>query len=52
MTETEKMERHITSIKRLGEVLHKSIGGNYHAISVQLGREFESSRDGCVARRD
>jgi hypothetical protein len=40
MRETEKMEKHITSIRRLGEVLHKSIGSNYHAISLQLGGEF------------
>lgn len=40
MTETEKMEKHITSIRRLGEVLHKSIGSNYHAISLRLGGEF------------
>lgn len=40
MTETEKMEKHITSIRRLGEVLHKSIGSDYHAISLQLGGEF------------
>jgi hypothetical protein len=40
MTETEKMETHITSTRRLGEVLHKSIGSNYHAISLQLGGEF------------
>jgi hypothetical protein len=49
MTETEKMEKHITSIRRLGEVLHKSIGSNYHAISLQL---VASSRDGCVTKRD
>lgn len=40
MTETEKMERHITSIKRPGEVLHTSIGSAYHAISLQLRGEF------------
>jgi hypothetical protein len=40
MTEIEKMERHITSIKRLGEVLHTSIGSDYHAISLQLRGEF------------
>jgi hypothetical protein len=40
MTETEKMEKHITSLRRLGEVLHKSIGSEYHAISLQLGGGF------------
>lgn len=40
MTKTDKMERHITSIRRLGEVLHKSIGSDYHAISLQLGGDF------------
>ena len=40
MTDREKMERHITSIKRLGEVLHKSIGSDYHAIALQLRGEF------------
>jgi hypothetical protein len=40
MTETEKMERHITSIRRFREVLHKSIGSDYHAISLQLRGEF------------
>ncbi|HEX2662366.1 MAG TPA: hypothetical protein VHM93_05995 [Candidatus Acidoferrum sp.] len=46
MTETEKMEKHITSIRRLGEVLHKSIGSDYHAISLQLGGEFEKNDSG------
>ena len=40
MTDAEKMERHITSIRRLGEVLHKSIGSDYHAISLQLRGDF------------
>jgi len=40
MTDREKMERHITSIKRLGEVLQKSIGSDYHAIALQLRGEF------------
>jgi hypothetical protein len=40
MTETEKMDKHLTSVKRLGEVLHRSIGSDYHAISLQLRGEF------------
>lgn len=40
MTDTEKMEKHIPSIKRPGEVLRKSLGTDYHAISQPLGREF------------
>ena len=40
MTETRRMEKHIASIRRLGEVLHKTIGSDYHAISLQLGGAF------------
>jgi hypothetical protein len=40
MTDTEKMKKHITSTKRLGEVLLKSLGSDYHAISQPLGGQF------------
>ena len=40
MTETEQMEKHITTKKRLGEVLQKSMGSDYHAVSLELGGEF------------